>query len=432
MFNSFRAPSDRLAGAVLPEGSSGDLFIARQPIFDRAGDVYGYELLFRSSRENHCDMEEGNTASSHTINVALHTIGLDALVGKKKLFVNLTRQLLLDEVYTILPSEQTVIEVLELVTPDPDLMAACRKLRAAGYELALDDYVPDDVRRPMIELANVLKFDFAEVTPSARKDWVEQLPPDRPALLAEKVETRTQAEQALAQGFDYLQGYFYCTPQVVSGRPLTGNQALMVNFLQELSRPQLDYDRLEELTKQDVALSHNLLRYLNSAAIGLPHRITSLKQAMALIGERGLRKWGWLMAVTTICEDKPREPLSTSLSRARFGELMVERENLPEHQLDMFLIGMFSCIDAMLQRPLHEILHELPAMEQIQAVLCNEPNANRQLRRIYQLTLACERGDWGEVTALSSGLHQSQSELAVNYYQALSWANAILNQVVSV
>ena len=425
--------SPPLAGPTLPpsrpEGEE-QVFIARQPIFETVSQrLYGYELLFRSSEENKYTATDGRLASSQTINRAVHSIGLDAVVGEKKAFINITRDLLLEEIYCLLPPQQTVVEILEDLTLDEQVVEACVKLRAAGYGLALDDITDADRCVPLAPFVDIIKLDFANISKKDRRDVCKKLAPFAGKLLAEKVETKEDLEEATQLGCRYVQGYFFCKPEIVKGRGLTGAEVIYLQFLRELNCAQLDYARLEKVIKQDVSLAYKLLRYLNSAAIGLRHKVTSVQQALALLGERALRQWGWLVVVTSINSKKPPELMLTSLIRAHFCEAIARKLNMTDRQLDLFLIGLLSSIDAALGMPMDQILAQTCVSDDVRKVLLNDPAAPKDMVRMYQLALACERGAWGTVVQASMGLRLTQSDIATIYYDALSWANQIFTVV---
>jgi c-di-GMP-related signal transduction protein len=415
------------AGSTAPTPGEEQVFIARQPVFEAGSAqqqrVYGYELLFRSSEENRYTATDGRLASSQTINRAVHSIGLEAVVGDKKAFINVPRDLLLEEIYCLLPPEQCVVEVSVDLLGDDAVLAACTKLRKAGYGLALDDVV--DMRRvaPLAKHADLIKVNLPTIAAADREAFHRELKPLAAKLVAQRVETREDYEQALALGCRYVQGYFFCKPEMMRGKGLTSAEFVFLQFLRELNKPELDYAALERVIKQDVSISYKLLRYLNSASFALRHKVTSLREALVLLGERALRQWGTLVAVTSVNSKRPTELMITSLVRGRFCEAIAEKQHMTQHQLDMFFIGLLSSIDAALGLPMKQILEQTCVSDDVRMVLLNNPAAPKELARIYQLTLACERGAWGTVVKTSAGLRLTQGEIATIYYDALTWAN---------
>jgi EAL and modified HD-GYP domain-containing signal transduction protein len=242
-------------------------------------------------------------------------------------------------------------------------------------------------------------------------------------LLAEKVETKEDYEQALALGCQYVQGYFFCRPEMMLGKSLVGSELVYRQFQAELGKPQLDFAALERVIKQDVSLTYKLFRYLNSANPGARRTVSSVQQALGLVGEGPLRKWGALVLQTSMYSKKPSELLVTSLVRANFCETIAIRQNLPQHQLDMFLIGLLSSVDAVLNTPMAQILEQTCVSDAVRQVLLNDPAAPKELARMYALAFACERGAWGTVVKASAGLRLTQGDIATVYYNALTCAN---------
>ena len=205
-------------------------FVARQPILNREQQVFGYELLFRDGIENLFRASDAEAAARHTLDSTL-LMGFDVLCDGQRAFINCTRDLLLKDGITLLPSSQTVVEVLESVPPDELVMAACERLKIAGYSIALDDYVANDPREAMVPLADILKVDFERTTPKERSELVKRHGGLRCRMLAEKVETQEQFLTAQDAGFVYFQGYFFRRPEVLKTRDIPFNR---VNYLRML------------------------------------------------------------------------------------------------------------------------------------------------------------------------------------------------------
>jgi EAL and modified HD-GYP domain-containing signal transduction protein len=210
-------------------------YVARQPILDREQNVFGYELLFRDGIEN-CFRGNLDEASRSTLDSSL-LMGLDVLCDGSRAFLNCTRDTLIKGLVTLLPSTSTVVEILETVLPDPDVIAACRSLKEQGYLLALDDYVADDRREALAEMADIIKVEMQLTSDDERSHLIKQFGPWRCRMLAEKVETQSDFVRARDQGFIYFQGYFFRRPEMLSTRDLPANRLNYLRMLQEVSRP---------------------------------------------------------------------------------------------------------------------------------------------------------------------------------------------------
>ncbi len=198
-----------------------DAFVARQPILDRDRQIVGYELLFRSSLENFFSHPDADHAAAQVIHDSMHVFGLDVLAAGRRVFVNATRQVVVEGLYESLPRDQAVIELLESVEPDDEVIAACRRLKTAGYTLALDDFVWDDRFERLLPWVDVVKVDFHAVAGDQLRDLVTRLRRWPLRLLAEKVETGEEFSAALELGFELFQGYFFYRPEILSVRALT-------------------------------------------------------------------------------------------------------------------------------------------------------------------------------------------------------------------
>jgi c-di-GMP-related signal transduction protein len=281
------------APAAVPN-SKAMRYVARQPIFDREEKVFGYELLFRDSLEN-CFVGDADEASRATLDRSLGK-GLDVLCDGRRAFVNCTRDTLIKGRVGLLPSTTTVVEILETVPPDPDVMDACHSLKEQGYLIALDDYVADDRREALADMADIIKVDLLLTTQHERKRLMKQFGPWRCRMLAEKVETQDQFAQARDQGFVYFQGYFFRRPEMTGTHDMPANRLNYIRMLQEVSRPELDVPGLEKLVKEEASVCYRLLRYLNSAVFGFKKEIHSVRHALSILGERDLRRWVRLIA----------------------------------------------------------------------------------------------------------------------------------------
>ena len=395
-------------------------YVARQPIVDREERVFGYELLFRNGLEN-AFSGSLDEASRATVDRSL-LMGLDVLCDGHRAFVNCTRDTLIKGFVTLLPSTTTVVEVLENVPADPDVVAACRSLKEAGYMIALDDYVANDSRQALAEIADIIKVEMKLTTEQQRSVLMKQFGPWRCRMLAEKIETHGEFVAARDQGFVYFQGYFFRRPEMIETRDIPANQMNYLRMLQEVSRPDLNIAELEKLVKVEASVCFRLLRYLNSAVFGFKSEIHSVRHALSILGERGVRRWVRLVAAVGAGQGKTSDLVLSSLVRGRFGELLAPR--VPHGESDLFLLGLLSLIDAMLEMPMASILEKIPLDHATKAVLLGQPS---DLRPVFQLMLAHESGDWDASAELTAKLHLDADQVAEDYWKAEQWAHEISN-----
>jgi c-di-GMP-related signal transduction protein len=396
-----------------------ETFIARQPIFDRQQKVYAYELLFRSGLDNIFDYPDPDEATAKVIAHSFSSLGVDSITGGKLALINLTRDVLLKDYLMLLPSRLFVAEVLEDVEPEAEVIAACKRLKQAGYMLALDDFSGEERYRPLVALADIVKVDFLATSPEARRDIRRRFATYGVRFLAEKVETREAFQEALDTGYSYFQGYFFSKPVMMVRREVPAFKLNLFRIIQAINRPELDFRRIEDLIKHDASLTYKLLCYINSAFFGLRYKITSLMHALVLLGESEVRKLISLIAFTTMAKDKPQELAVVATVRAKFCESLAPFLGLSQRSQDLFLLGMFSLIDAIVDQPLPDILPAMPIADDLKAALLGHDN---RLREIYEFSLAYEQGAWERVSALAADLGLPETDLPRLYRQALKWA----------
>jgi len=399
-------------------------FIARQPIFDVQRNVYGYELLFRSGLENVFRHEDPNQATSKVMVDGFFLFNLNDLTGGKRAFINVPRDILLKEYMFFLPKEQVVVELLETVEPDPEVIQACQKLKKAGYLIAMDDFVYEQRYEPLLELTDFVKVDFLSTPEEARKSLGQKISPLKIRLVAEKVETLQMFQQGIESGYSFFQGYFFSKPAILVAKDIPTFKAHYFQLLKEIHRSGTDLNKLDGIIRQDVALTYKLLRYINSAFFGLPHKIKSVKQALVLLGEKTIKNWISFVALASMAVDKPEELLVMTVVRARFCETLAPYFNLADRKDDSFLMGLFSLIDAFLDRPLSQILAEIPIDDPIKLALLGKPS---RLGEIYQYTLSYEKAAWGDVQKPIITPDEDTTPLSL-YLEALKWGQAFYTE----
>jgi len=396
-------------------------FIARQPIFDRSERVYGYELLFRSSFENRCTADDSDAAALDVADNFLNGSARTLTAGRRA-FINCTHRFLVNEYATLLPKDETVIEILETVRPDAEVLAACRRLKGLGYVIALDDFVYAPELQPFVDLADIIKIDFQISAPDERQRAVEKFAPLGIQLLAEKVETRTEFAEAHRSGYCYFQGYFFCKPQIVPSLHIPAFKAHYLQLLQAINKPELDRTEIVALIDREVSLCYKLLRFVNSPLFGFKREISSTAHALALVGDQEVRKWASVAAVLGIAGDTSNELVMTSLARGRCCELLAPFGSARRDAQSLFLLGIFSLMDAMLGRPISEIAAEIALPDVVRAALLGAPNRHAQ---VLELVKEFEAGKWGEVGELARGAGLNEAQVSSAYFEAVDWAQKI-------
>jgi c-di-GMP-related signal transduction protein len=394
-------------------------YAARQPILTEDEYVFGYELLFREGTENYFSGSDPEAATRSVIGTST-LLGLDVLCDDRCALINCTRDILLGNYITLLPPGQVVAEILKSVSPDDQVRAACQRLKAAGYGIALDNFTANDPRACLADLADIIKVDVRSTSEEERIALVKRYGSRHCQLLAEKVETREEFAAARKAGFSYFQGYFFRKPERIQAREIPKNGGTYLRLLQAISRPELDPLEMEDVIKKEASLTYRLLRYLNSAAFGLRNEIQSLRHALTILGEREVRRWVRLVVTLSAGQDRPSDLVLSALVRARFSELLGTKV---EHgSSDLFLVGLFSLMDAILQVPMFVVVDGMPLDRETRAVLLGNDSA---LSSVYQLVLAQEDAEWQKVASLAAQLSLPQDFVAASHWESLKWAHQV-------
>ncbi len=401
-----------------------ELCIARQPIFSFNKRLYAYELLFRGNDDLSLEKTEGNRATSILLSSTFLTEGIEKITGSKPCFVNFPEQLLLKNIPAAFPKNRLVVEILEDVEPTPEIIAACKKLKKEGYTLALDDFVYHHRFDPLLELADIVKVDFL-LTPvdGVHKMLYKMARFDHLKLLAEKVETYDEFEKAMKLGFHYFQGFFFSKPELTQIGELTSVKVNLIRLLAEVSQKKTTIKRLEEIVSADVALTYKLLRYLNSAHFYLLEKVKSVARAISFLGGKRFRRFILLILISEIASDKPEELVKLAVVRAKFCELLASQGPMQEKSDELFLVGLFSMIDAMLDKPMKELMKKIPVSENVKTVLVSRTGP-------YAAVLeAVECYERGEMRACHCALEEAcikKDELGDIYLKALEYCDQVL------
>ena len=397
-----------------------DVFVARQPIFDINGDVYAYELLYR--RTGTIAVAEGVSSDIMASEVLVHTflnIGLEQITGGARAFLNFTRDMLLNGVHLLFDPQQVVIELLETVRPDDDVVAAATELVKAGYILALDDFEYEPAFEPLLRLAQIVKLDVLNRSDDELCTRYNQVAPYGGIILAERVETVEMRNTCASLGFGYFQGYFFSKPETLAKQDLSAAQLTILRLMNLLRDPDTTDVALEDAFRGDVSLTYKLLRSVNSAGMG-GRGIESIRHAVRLVGRGELHKWLSLLLVTSVARKggTDAELVRLAIQRARLCETIALQARDRRSGEALFMIGLFSLLDAMLKMPLHEVLHRIDISDDARRALLARTGPYAPTLSVVE---AYERASWGVVSAECQTLGIDSSLLGALYVDAVKW-----------
>ncbi len=403
--------------------------LARQPILSKEEKVLGYELLFRENSDDDRFTSDAESATCSTIDT-VNVMGLDVVCDGRLAFINCTRQMLLKEFFLLLPPDKVVVEIQENVPADESVIGACQRLKQRNYRIALDNFVPADPREALIPSADFMKVDIRRLSPDESAALAPRYAHNDLLLLAQRVETRLQFITAVKDGFTLFQGYFFRHPERMRARHIPSSQVGHLRLLKAISAPVVDLAAIEDLIKHDASLCYRLLRYLNSPILGVSCPVQSVRHAMNLLGEQELVRWIRMATTLMMGQDKCSDLVLSSLVRARFCELIAPKV---EHgQSDLFLMGMFSLMDAILEIPMGVVVEGLAFDPDTKAELLGaKMGSQTALSPIYHLMVAREAGDWEQVAANANKLNLALSFVNRAYNEAMGWAHQMTSAVPS-
>ena len=406
-----------------PESAPAIRYMARQPILDLRGNVHGYELLFRNDRLDFFGGDSEVATRTMIDNSVL--FGIEDLACGLPAFVNCTAEALTGQHVDLLPPNMTVLEIVETADPVPGLVEACRKLKASGFRLALDNFVWKQSMEPLIHLADYIKIDTMASAKAQRLETLAYLRGRAITLVAEKVETREDYEQSRSEGFTLFQGYSFCRPTLVTKRKIPANRMLHLQLLHALKDHPLNLFTIVELIKSDASLTYRLLRLANSPVYAIRHQIRSIKDAMLLVGDDVFRRIATLAIASELNAGQPAEILRMALVRARYCELASRLCAIDATEL--FLMGMFSMLPAMLDTFMEVAIDPLPLRNEIRNALLGEMNIERTLLEWVE---ANELGDWMRCDRIALFRGLNQNHLYRCYKEAVWWTEAIFSTAV--
>lgn len=404
--------------------ATSDIFLGRQPILDRDQRIVAYELLFRSGNTASVTITDDMQATASVIHHAFSEMGVQAVLGSQLGFINVSADMLLSDLLELLPREQVVLELLETIIVTDAVIERCRALKQQGFTLALDDFVFADSHRPLLALVDIVKLDLLLHTQDELRAAVSQLKPWSVKLLAEKVDSAEQAAYCHALGFDLFQGYFFARPAVLTAKRADPSQMALIQMLGLVMRD-AETPQIEQVFKQHPNLTYNLIRLVNSVALGAQRSIASVSQALMVLGRKQLQRWLQLLLFTLQSGSADPSPLLVmAATRGKMMELLAGKQQRDADYCDeAFMAGILSLIETIIAKPLADIVGELNLNERLAGALLRRDG---ELGSLLQLVESVEHPDLSHTRALLAQAGTlSLSDLTAAEIEAMSWANQI-------
>jgi c-di-GMP-related signal transduction protein len=394
-----------------------DAFLARQPIFDRGMKIYGYELLHRRSGDNFFSGIDDDQATAELIYNTFLVMGLQDLTDGTNAFINFSKELIDSNVPFLLPKQNIVVEVLEREKVTPVTVDACKRIKAMGYRLALDDFIFNQNNLPLIEMADIIKIEFPAVSSYEQHGLIQRYG-TKVDFLAEKIESREEYKQAVEMGYDLFQGYFFSKPSIIRSKEIMTLNTSLFSVFEELNSPEPSYAVIANILARDLGLSYKLLKLANSVYMGARNKIKSIPHALSFIGINEMYQWISLMLLKDIQNVENAELVKQSLIRGKFMELLAFELYPKAENSEFYFTGIFSSIDVLLNSQMEQVLKGLPLSVNIKNALLGMDN---DPRRLLNFVMNWEKAHW-EKTVDQYPMRNKYMDL---YIKALKWAKKL-------
>ncbi|GAB7082236.1 EAL and HDOD domain-containing protein [Megalodesulfovibrio paquesii] len=401
-----------------------DTFFARQPIFDASKNIWGYALLYRHAPDaTKATFDDKDIATLTVISNAIMNLP-KAGERAKKLCINFTEESLLRKIPLTLPAATTIILVDESFSATAEVVDALKEFKSLGYEVALNDFSGQPGCEPLLELADLVFIDILNKDIPRLKELTILAKSHHAALAAKRVEDIKQFEFLSKVGYTLFQGFFFEKPVIVPGRKLTSNQISRLMLFKVLEKENPDFHEIARVIETDVSISYRLLALTNSASFSLPRKVDSIRQALVLLGMKQIRSWLWLIFLTDMSpKHKTSELPYLSAIRAKFLERTALNHDMPIAKADLlYLLGLFSLLEAMLDVPFKEIVKNLPLDEALATALSGEVN---EYTPWLSMARFFEQGEWDRIDEVISQLELEPMTVANSYAEALTWAKTL-------
>ena len=400
-------------------------FIGREPVLDEQTSTFGYELLIRGGTEKFLAPSDSDASAPAIIDDLSISKGVDLFSNDKKIFLKFTEKLLLEGYWSALPVENVIIELIDSIAPSAEVIDACKILKSNGYMLALDNFRYSSTLEPIIEIADILKINIKTATFKEVEAYAKKYKQTGIKLLASRVDTLPEYYALRKLGYDYFQGYYFNKPEVIKSEQMPTSRITKLRLIHEVNKADFDFKEAEEILKHDPGLTVKLLKYVNSAALGLRSEVHGIRQALTMIGQRNLRKWISILAVSTFTDKKPGELMSTVVRRGQFCELLAPQFGFVEKEAQsLFLIGMFSLLDAVIDLPIEKVFKAVPLSDEIRDTVLG---LDTPFRDILELAVTFEIGDWEKMARIIEKNKLQNQSVIEAHVKAIEWSKSFVD-----
>ncbi|NKF06228.1 HDOD domain-containing protein [Clostridium gasigenes] len=399
------------------------IFLARQAIYNKNTKIVAYEILYRNSLKNEFDKNQKQEEATYKVMQNISSFGLNILTKNKLAFINFPEEVINSNMATLLPPNKVIIEVLETVEPTKEIIANLKFLRHKGYTIALDDISTYKQVEGFLGVIDIVKIDYKLSNKAERINIIQKLKNKNIKMLAEKIETENEMIEAKSLGFDYFQGYYFSKPTVMESEDIAAKNRTIFYVIIELMKEDYDINRMENLIKSDIGLTYKFIKFINSAYFSFIQEVSSIKNAVMLIGTNELRKWLCIISISEMNSNIGEEHANNIIIRARMCELISENKGYNDKDL-AFMVGLFSDIHMLMDKSLIDVVEELPIGKEGKAALLGEDNIYSD---ILNLVIAYENMDEEKIQIISSKTKVNIDKLGEIYLASIEWGSKLLN-----
>ena len=408
-----------------------EVYLGRLPILDSKQNLVAFELLFRSDQQNTVTVTNNSAASANVIIDTYGQLGIENVIGKRRGFIKVDAQLLMNDAICMLPKKHVVLEILRNVEINQEIIHRCSFLKKQGYQLALSNVSQINKQTAaLLPLINVVKVNVNPLNQTELINLVKLLKRWPVLLLAEKVENQETARRCIAMNFQMLQGFYFAKPEIISGKRIDPSKLSLLKLLLLVVKDSEVTDIENEL-KYQPGVSYNLLRMVNSAASGLPSKINSIKRAIMIVGRKQLQRWVQILLYAAKQRDGSSSDalMQTAAIRGKLLEFIAvaDRPHDKKHQDRAFMVGVLSLLDTLLGVEMEKLVETLSIQKDMsEALLSRQGYLGRQL----QLIEAYEQGEVEKVSAIMNEMaFLDFNEFTRMELEATAWANRISDAV---
>ncbi|RJE47984.1 MULTISPECIES: HDOD domain-containing protein [unclassified Dehalobacter] len=398
-----------------------DVFIARQPIFDRNLHIYGYELLYRQGQDNSFSGIDDDRATAELIYNSFLVFGIQDLTDDAKAFINFSKDLVDSDIPSLLPNHNVVLEILERKKVAQSTVEACKRVREMGYLVALDDFVFDQSYLPLIETADIIKIEYPAVNEELQRKLIKKFH-TKVKFVAEKIETREEFQRAYEMGYDYFQGYFFSKPSIINSKEIVSLNSNILKIIQELKMPEPSYAVIGNIVQSDLGLTYKIFKLANSIYLGTKNKINSIPQALAHLGLKELYRWSSIIMLKDLQNIENAELIKLSLIRGKLMELLASELGDKMSSSEFFFTGMFSSIDILLNKSMEQVLHGLSLPDHVKLALLGQDNKQR---RLLNFIIDFENAQWSEVENQNLINKLGIKRFMLLYVEAIKWTRSL-------